>query len=529
MKRIWKFYAACLAMAVILLSGSIMASAAGEERTTVKVTGKFGQTEARAMFDMLNEFRTGDEAWYLNANGQEVRETLQPVTYDYGLEQAAMQRAMETALSFSATRPNGENNKTVLPEYSVGENFAAGASAAAVIKAWKADGKPYASQVSRRNMLHKAIKTAGVGHVFYNGKHYWVMMFGTKNSGVPASAPLDGNKTMEVEVAANKVVEKSLKTVEKLEVPLGSSVSLPEITCGLRLEKANPDVLSEVSVKCDWKVVSGGENIIGISSGSVNGKNIGMASITTEAFGETFVVSVTVSDSVPAVPKSISSATVSLSTDTYTYNGKARKPKVLSVMLEGKKLTAGKDYKVSYKNNVNPGTATVTVTGKGDYTGSVSKHFTIEEKTKKIAVGVQGKADGAKYRVTKAGVSGKAEVEYVVPVNAAKASVIIPSSVTIKGFKCKVTSIAANAFKNNKKLKNVTIPASVVKIGKQAFYNCRNLAKIEIKTKTLTAKNVGANAFVGVPDKVTVKAPAGKLNAYKNLLRARGLGSDKKI
>ncbi len=530
MKRIWKLYAACLAVSAMLLFSSIMASAAGG--TTVKVTGKFGQTNARTMLDMINEFRTGDDAWYPDANGQEVRNTLQPMTYDYGLEQAAMQRAIETALSFSATRPNGENNKTVLPNYSVGENFAAGASAAAVFKAWKADGKPYTSQVSRRNMLNRYIKTVGVGHVFYNGKHYWVMMFGTKSSGVPASAPLDGDKTMEVEVALDKIAEKSLNVSSaQLEIPLGSSVPLPEIAGGIRLESANPSVLSEVSVVCDWKAASGGDSIISISSGTVSGTNAGTTSITTEVFGETFSVPVTVSGTeptTPTAPKSISSATVFLATDAYTYNGKARKPAVLSVVLEGKELTAGKDYTVSYTNNVNPGTATVTVAGIGDYTGSVSEYFTIKEKIKKIAVGVQGKASGAKYKVTKGGVSGKAEVEYVAPVNAAKASVVIPSTVTLKGFKCKVTSIAANAFKNNKKLKNVTIPASVGKIGKQAFYNCRNLAKLEIRTKTLTTKNVGANAFGGVSGKVTIKVPAGKRNAYKKLLKARGLCEIKK-
>lgn len=517
MNRIWKLYAACLAISAMLLFGGIMASAAG---TTVEITGRFGQTDARTMLGMINEFRKGDDAWYLDANGQEVRGTLQLVTYDYGLEQWAMQRAIELALSVSATRPNGEKNNDRKDEtpYSIGENFAVGgASAAAVFEAWKADGKSYASQVSRRNML-KGIKTIGVGHVFYNGKNYWVMAFGMKSSGVSITASLDGDKTMEVEVASNRVIEKSLNTsVAQLEVPLGSSVPLPTVEGGIKLEGANPDVLSEVSVACGWKAAFGGDSIISISSGAVSGTKEGTTSITTEVFGETFSIPVTVSKS---APKSISSATISLAANTYTYNGKAKRPEVRSVVLEGKTLTAGKDYTVSYKNNINPGKAAVTITGTGDYTGSVSKKFTIKEK--KIAAGVQGKVNGAKYKVTKAGVSGKAEVEYVAPVNVSKASVSIPPMVTIKGFKCKVTSIAANAFRNNKKLKIVIIPASVGRIGKQAFYNCRNLAKIEINSRTLTAKNVGANAFGGVSSKILVNAPAGKLKAYEKLLKAKG-------
>ncbi len=51
-----------------------------------------------------------------------------------------------------------------------------------------------------------------------------------------------------------------------------------------------------------------------------------------------------------------------------TYTGSAIKPAV-TVRQNGTALLAGRDYTVSYKNNVNPGTAIVTVTGMGNYTG----------------------------------------------------------------------------------------------------------------------------------------------------------------
>ncbi len=44
-------------------------------------------------------------------------------------------------------------------------------------------------------------------------------------------------------------------------------------------------------------------------------------------------------------------------------------------------LTNGVDYTVKYKNNKNPGTATVTITGKGDYSGSITRSFTIKAYT----------------------------------------------------------------------------------------------------------------------------------------------------
>ena len=61
-----------------------------------------------------------------------------------------------------------------------------------------------------------------------------------------------------------------------------------------------------------------------------------------------------------------------------TYNTKPHTPDV-TVTFEGSTLEAGKDYDVTYTNNINAGTATVTVTGKGNFTGTASKTFTINK------------------------------------------------------------------------------------------------------------------------------------------------------
>lgn len=83
----------------------------------------------------------------------------------------------------------------------------------------------------------------------------------------------------------------------------------------------------------------------------------------------------TVSVSIPKLVN-ISSATVTLSAQSYAYTGTAKKPSV-TVKLNGTTLKSGTDYTVSYKNNTNAGTATVTVTGKGAYGGTASKNFAI--------------------------------------------------------------------------------------------------------------------------------------------------------
>ena len=61
-----------------------------------------------------------------------------------------------------------------------------------------------------------------------------------------------------------------------------------------------------------------------------------------------------------------------------TYNTRAHTPDV-TVTFEGSPLEAGKDYDVAYTNNINAGTATVTVTGKGNFTGTASKDFAIAQ------------------------------------------------------------------------------------------------------------------------------------------------------
>ena len=96
---------------------------------------------------------------------------------------------------------------------------------------------------------------------------------------------------------------------------------------------------------------------------------------------------------IPALSRiSISKASVTLSTSTYAYDGKAKKPGV-TVKLNGKTLKNGTDYTVSYSNNTKVGTATVKITGKGNYTGSVSKTYSIKNDFKKATIsGISNKS-----------------------------------------------------------------------------------------------------------------------------------------
>ena len=108
-----------------------------------------------------------------------------------------------------------------------------------------------------------------------------------------------------------------------------------------------------------------------------------------------------------------------------------------------------------------------------------------------------------------------------------KKNLRIFSTVKLNGKKYKVTSVAKNALKGNKKVRTLVVGKTTEKIGKSAFQNCKNLKKIIIKSKNL--KKIGSNAFKGISKNAVVKVPKSKKKLYTKLLRASGLPKSVKI
>lgn len=158
---------------------------------------------------------------------------------------------------------------------------------------------------------------------------------------------------------------------------------------------------------------------------------------------------------------------------------------------------------------------------------------------------------GAIYRVTSSD-SKNPTVEYKKTTAVVGGKVNIKSSVKVLGITYKITAIAANTFKNNKKitsvtvgsnvtsigksafekctkLKSITLSKNVEDIGKNAFKNCKNLNTITIKSTKLDVDGVKKGAFSGIGKKVVVKVPKSKYSAYKKLLREKGLNKKVKI
>jgi hypothetical protein len=127
------------------------------------------------------------------------------------------------------------------------------------------------------------------------------------------------------------------------------------------------------------------------------------------------------------------------------------------------------------------------------------------------------------YKVTKSG-KKNGTVQFVKTKSTAS-TIVIPSTVSISGITYKVTSIAANALKNNKKVTKVTVGKNVTTIGKYAFYGCSKLKSITLSTVKLSTKTVGTKAFSGVYAKVKVKVPKSKKKTYLTLLRKKGMST----
>lgn len=101
------------------------------------------------------------------------------------------------------------------------------------------------------------------------------------------------------------------------------------------------------------------------------------------------------------------------------------------------------------------------------------------------------------------------------PLKRTEKTIKIPDAVSINGVICIVTEISKNAFKNNKKLRKVTIGKNVTVVGKKAFAGCKRLKKIKIKSEKL--KKAYASSIKGIAKTAVIDVPNKNIDAYKKL------------
>ena len=184
------------------------------------------------------------------------------------------------------------------------------------------------------------------------------------------------------------IIGKEPEVIVKPDKPILSSIDDKNIEIGSRVELAakvtNTDSASTYTYQ--WYEASSktasGTPIANATSAKYtpatgkNGEKYYYCNVTVSKNG--YTETTTTNRAKVRVTTPLSRATIG-SIAAQTYTGKGITPSV-TVKYNGITLTNGTDYTVSYSNHINPGTATVTITGKGYYTGSRKINFTIKEK-----------------------------------------------------------------------------------------------------------------------------------------------------
>lgn len=600
MKRKRNLYHLWFCFAMLLFLAVPFKVKAETATTPVSISVQYGQTEARTILNMINEMRTSStDAWYWKQDDttKTYCTNLQPLQYDYDLEKTAMQRAAEIAIIYSHTRPNNKDTFSAFYENSVyytyaGENIAAGyGTADSVNDGWREDNELYAGQGHRRNMLSSKFNCVGIGHVYYNGFHYWVENFAYRDkvNTTPVSAD-NTETTLTIPVATSKISnfnitfdkdEYSLKTGESTSI----SVSDPTISVFGHWG-------SRFVFVTDTPDLTIADSTVATLSGSITGISEGDTTISASLYGLTAHQTAAVKvhncenhwddgkiTTPPTCTKTgVKQYTCTICSETkteeiaalghdyssdWTIDTAAACETVGSKSHHCTRCDSKKDIteipapgKHTWNNGVITKPATIAEEGVKTYTCTVcgvTRTETIAKlpmptvtpvptatptpaitsaptvtPTPSVSVGtkITDKKTGNIYKVT----SSRSSSQTVAFIgNKVKTSVIIPTTIKIKGATYKVTEISTNAFKNNRKLKKVVIGQNIVRIGKNAFYGCKKLTSITIKSSRLTLKNIGKNAFKNTSPKATVKVPKKQKALYNQILKKRGLNKKAKV
>ena len=180
---------------------------------------------------------------------------------------------------------------------------------------------------------------------------------------------------------------------------------------------------------------------------------------------------------------------------------------------KGHKLDKTAHQWSAWKTTTNPSYAS-----EGEQTRQCSQcHQTETRKLNKLPLpkaGTKYTVGGNQYTVLKVGLTVRFS-----KANPKAKTVTIPRTIKVNGISYKVAEVGANAFKNNKKVKKVTIGANVVKIANKAFNKCPSLRNVIIKTTLLTKKTASKKCFSKVSKKMVIKVPKKVKKSYAKIFK----------
>ena len=384
-----------------LLLAALLALAAGTALATTEnlwVTVDYDQDGAREMLDEVNAFRTGSDAWYWS--GENVKQSvtgLSMLNYDYFLEQVAMQLAVECAFDASGNRTDGSHYMTLVNgqgySYSAyGSCRGSGkATASEMLAQMLADDTGYYSQRCRDLLLKDYYNCMGVGHAQFNDNDYWVLILCKSNDGKGYTPTTAVNSYKEVKVpfdldsdtiGINVTLTDAPEVLELYMTDIGVNGKATQLPTHMAVQLYNkgstPAVYKPGLVKLKlpypvWTVSGDCVKINPNNTQSLLPLKQGEGIASTTVLGNKLNVNVAV------VPRDIKDALVSAPDQ--VFDGTPKKPGPI-VLLDGVQLKEGAEDTndvevVGRTNNMYPGTATVTVAGKGKYKGEATGTYRI--------------------------------------------------------------------------------------------------------------------------------------------------------
>lgn len=331
------------------------------DNIVVGFRGEYDTESAEVILEKLNTIRRNAGVY-------------KPLKWSADLEAIARLRAVETAVkNDTSKRPNGNDYFTVTTNQSV--------SASIERLAYSATGlldmiEKYGSSLEK-NIINPNYNYVGVGAFRMNdgtaasdGFYRVVLDFSDRDNLNESKDSSEGNSEQHIEIAPG-MVKKIQFDRSTTEIPKGGTcqLTLTVTVAGTNSSSKPADYTGTYHAGGTW--TSSDEKVAMVDgNGVVTGRSAGKATITVKAGKATTSTEVIVQSGVGG------SMEVTLKNSSCTYNGWEQQPAVVATVADTV-LEEGKDYNLSYQNNIHVGTATVTVTGIGYYNGSVSRNFRI--------------------------------------------------------------------------------------------------------------------------------------------------------
>ena len=315
------------------------------------------QIQAVEKYDMANELLS-----YINQDRK--KQGMDILVMDQQLVEAALVRATEVNVLNSHWRPNGTRSTSDMDVEAVYENINSYAvSAKSIYDGWKTS-----SEGHQIPMKDPACKSVGIGIV----NHAAVALF---SYGEPEEVMRTGT---------HNILRSVQVRWEFCEISLGNGYGL-EYGSSEKIMLVSTIENRGIPVEIDpsqFQITSSNPQIINIlSNGSLSGKQTGTAEIEV-IWKENSKIASKKMFSVEPFDISIQGNAEFAYEKYYTYTGNEIRPEIIVTDKYGQELITGTDYDITYADNKNVGTGSITIIGKGNYCGTRYFSFSIKEDNK---------------------------------------------------------------------------------------------------------------------------------------------------